>query len=88
MHEFKTIHGYPTEELVLFAAMCRRHGIEEKDLHNFCCGVLNGWKCGADDFNRVMLNMLEKHIVDGETTVSSTVHLVKTDGVFKLEDKE
>ena len=61
----QTVYGYPLNELLCFAQMCRRHGIEEKDLHDFCLGVENGFRCGVDDWNRVQENMirsfLERH---------------------------
>lgn len=61
----QTVYGYPLNELLCFAQMCRRHGIEEKDLHDFCLGVENGFLCGVDDWNRAQENMvrlfLERH---------------------------
>lgn len=56
----RSVYGYPLNELLCFAQMCRRHEIEEKDLHDFCVGVENGFRCGVDDWNRVQNNMIQK----------------------------
>ena len=56
----QTVYGYPVKEIILFANMCRRHGITEKDLLDFCRGAVNGWECGYDDFCRVQENMYEE----------------------------
>ena len=59
----ESICGYKIDELVLFAQMCRRHGISNDELHDFCVGVENGYKCGFDDFCRTgekMLHEVEK----------------------------
>lgn len=57
------ICGYPINELIFFAQMCRRHGISDDELHDFCVGAENGYKCGFDDFCRTgekMLHEVEK----------------------------
>lgn len=54
---FKTVCGYPVNELVAFAELCRRHGITEDDLHDFCTNAVRGYEAGWNDFQVVVKNM-------------------------------
>lgn len=57
-----TVYGYPVRELLAFALLCRREGIEEKDLHDYCVGVENGYKAGWHDFEITQQNMLHEMV--------------------------
>lgn len=35
----KTVYGYPLQELVLFAGLCRQEDITDDELHDFCTNV-------------------------------------------------
>lgn len=68
----ETVYGYPTRELVFFALMCRRHEISEKDLHDFCLGAENGWRCGYDDLLRTLKIGIASEMKNGNVKASAT----------------
>ena len=70
--DMETVCGYSVKELVFFAEMCRRHEISEKDLHDFCLGAENGWRCGYDDFIRTMKNSIRSEFKNGSIKVTAT----------------
>ena len=51
------VYGYPINELVAFANLCRRHGITEDDLHDFCTNAVRGYEAGWNDFHVVVKNI-------------------------------
>lgn len=54
---FKTVCGYPVDELVFFAKMCERHGITEDELHDYCAEARNGYVAGMQDWRIARDNM-------------------------------
>ena len=55
-----TCEGYPVQELICFANLCRRHEITENDLHDFCTNALRGYEAGKNDFRIVWENSIEQ----------------------------
>ena len=53
-----TCEGYPAQELICFAQVCRRHEITENDLHDFCTNALRGYEAGKEDFRIVWENSI------------------------------
>ena len=71
-----TCYGYPVRELLAFALLCRREGIEEKDLHDYCMGVENGFMAGWHDFEITQKNMLQRMM----SRITSDVKVFSIDG--------
>ena len=76
-----TVCGYPVRELIAFALLCRREGIEEKDLHDYCVGVENGYRAGWHDFEIAQENMLKDMV--GRITSD-----VKVFSIPEIKEKE
>jgi len=51
-HPESTVKGYPLDELLTFALLCRRHDITEDDLHDFCTNAVRGFEAGMEDLRR------------------------------------
>lgn len=52
-----TVEGYPLNEIIAFAILCREKGITENDLHDFCLSFENGWKLGFEKYNEASEKM-------------------------------
>jgi len=50
--EFKTVYGYPVENLVLFADACKKAGIDNEELKRFCDNAESAWMYAWDEFKR------------------------------------
>lgn len=51
-----TVYGYPLNEIIAFASLCRRHEITEDDLHDFCTNAVRGYEAGRRDFHITWTN--------------------------------
>ena len=56
----QTIYGYPAKDLVIFAEMCRRHGITEQELRDYCLNVEQGYTHGWEEQNREAKEQLQR----------------------------
>jgi hypothetical protein len=53
-----TVYGYPLNEIIAFANLCRRHEITEDDLHDFCTNAVRGYEAGRRDFHITWMNAM------------------------------